>query len=55
MPLFRLNLCYDYQKSFNLLVERNESTVWGPWLDEVRTYLMRNEHVSEQSEKIKLY
>ena len=22
-------LCYDYQEPFNLLVEMNESTVWG--------------------------
>ena len=24
-----VSLCYDYQEPFNLLVEMNESTVWG--------------------------
>jgi len=34
-----VSLCYYYQEPFNLLVEMNESPVWDPWLDEVRTCL----------------
>jgi len=40
-----VSLRYDYKEPFNLLVEMNESTVWGPWLDKVRTYLMKTEAI----------
>jgi len=40
-----LSLCYDYKEPFNLLVEMNESTVWGGWVDEVRTSLMSSNEV----------
>jgi len=35
-----VSLCYDYKEPFNLLAEMNQSSVWGPWLDKVRTSLM---------------
>ena len=39
------SLCYDYREPFNLLVEMNESTVWGGWVDKVRTCLMSTNEV----------
>ncbi len=40
-----VNLCYDYKEPFNLLAEMNESTVWGGWVDKVRTSLMSSNEV----------